>query len=237
MKHFFGIIGGMGTVATTNFLEEMNKLYRPESDQAYLNYILFNHATVPDRTAYILDHNQASPVEPLIEDIKQIESLGPDFLAIPCNTAHYFFDDLQAATDLPIINMLTLVEEALADHQGEKIGICATKGTSQSGLYHRTIERAGCQPLAPDEALQEKIMTLIYDQVKNQALADLSLYEEILSDFMDQGASAVILGCTEVSYVNSHDPKKAFPIIDAEKLLVAEVVRQGIQTQGKEANS
>ncbi|MDD7044165.1 MAG: aspartate/glutamate racemase family protein, partial [Peptoniphilaceae bacterium] len=75
MKNFFVILGGMGTLATTNFLNDMNKIYRPESDQEYLNYLVFNHASIPDRTAYILDKSKENPFDYLKEDILQAEKL------------------------------------------------------------------------------------------------------------------------------------------------------------------
>lgn len=61
MKNFFAILGGMGTLATTNFLLELNSRHNPTKDQDFFNYILFNHAEIPDRTTFILDHSAPSP--------------------------------------------------------------------------------------------------------------------------------------------------------------------------------
>lgn len=113
MKNFFVILGGMGTLATTNFLNNMNKIYSPESDQEYLNYLAFNHASIPDRTAYILDKSKENPFDYLKEDILQAEKLRPDFFLITCNTAHYFYDQLAQITNIPIINMVELIEKEL----------------------------------------------------------------------------------------------------------------------------
>ncbi|RLK62933.1 amino acid racemase [Atopobacter sp. AH10] len=232
MKNFFAILGGMGTLATTNFLNEMNRRYHPDSDQGYLNYLLFNHATIPDRTQYILKKSVDNPAVSLIEDIRQVEPLKPDFMVIPCNTAHYFFEDLQAATDIPIVNMLDLVGRQLKIlGSGKKVGLFATAGTAQSGLYEKVAKEAGWDLIVPDEALQKKITQLIYDDVKVRATANLELYENILQSFKDMGAETTILGCTEVSYVNSQDELKRFNIIDAEKLLVSETVKLGIRSQ------
>ncbi|WP_025729819.1 aspartate/glutamate racemase family protein [Atopobacter phocae] len=234
MSQYFGILGGMGTLATTNFLVEMNQRFHPESDQAYFNYVLFNHATVPDRTAFILDSTQPSPVAPLIDDLKRLEQLSVDFVVIPCNTAHYFFDQLQASTNLKLINMLDLVGEEVAKLPNQSlIGLCATKGTRQSGIYQSVVESNGGQLVLPNDELQDKITSLIYDNVKAKGRINLDLYEEILNDFLALGVSKILLGCTEVSYVNSHDPIKRFPIIDSEKLLVDETIRLGKITQNK----
>lgn len=106
MKNFFAILGGMGTLATTNFLVELNKRHTPTKDQDFFNYMLFNHAEIPDRTSYILDHSAPSPLPALLADIEQLNVLKPDFIVMPCNTAHYFINDLVNATSIPIINMI-----------------------------------------------------------------------------------------------------------------------------------
>ena len=79
MKHFFTIIGGMGTEATETYIHQLNERTPANSDQEYLNYILVNHSTVPDRTAYIKDHSKPNPLTPLVADIKAQSQLGPDF--------------------------------------------------------------------------------------------------------------------------------------------------------------
>ena len=75
MQKFFTIIGGMGTMATESYVHQLNLRTPAHADQEYLNYILVNHATVPDRTDYILDHSQPSPLPSLLEDIKQQSQL------------------------------------------------------------------------------------------------------------------------------------------------------------------
>lgn len=76
MKNFFTIIGGMGTMATESYIHQLNLRTPANNDQEYLNYILVNHATVPDRTAYILDNSKPNPKIPLLEDFKQQASLN-----------------------------------------------------------------------------------------------------------------------------------------------------------------
>ena len=89
MKNFFVILGGMGTLATTNFLNDLNEAYRPSSDQEYLNYLVVNHATIPDRTSFILKKSKENPFDFLKEDIESVDKLNPDFYVITCNTAHF----------------------------------------------------------------------------------------------------------------------------------------------------
>ncbi|WP_035054078.1 amino acid racemase [Carnobacterium pleistocenium] len=222
MKNFFAILGGMGTLTTTNFLVELNKKHNPKKDQDFFNYILFNHAEIPDRTAYILDHSTPSPLPALIEDIEKINLLQPDFIVMPCNTAHYFIDDLKEATSIPIIDMIKETVKAIPfpAHSKKKIGLAVTQGTLESQLYQLELLSKGYEVILPDLIQQNKINQLIYTFIKEQGIINLLLYEEILEDFKLMGSDVTLLGCTELSLANSHDPLKRFPVIDAEKILI-----------------
>lgn len=226
MKKFFGILGGMGTLATTNFLVEMNKRHFPENDQDYFNYILMNHADIPDRTEYILDPTKPNPVEAVIEDVHMLNLLKPEFIIMPCNTIHYFFDDIQKETDIPILNMIDLTVDYIAErYQGaKKVGLFATEGTHQSRIYENRLVEKGYQVVLPDRALQDKINKMIYYYIKERSHLFFPLYYEILEDFKNCGADIVLLGCTEVSLMNSEDEEQRYPIVDAEKVLLDKTI-------------
>ena len=105
MENFFTILGGRGTLATESFIHTLNQRTEAHRDQDYLNYIVVNHATIPDRTAYIKDSSLENPELKLIDDIKLQSRLAPKFFVIPCNTAHYYFSELEKATEIPILHM------------------------------------------------------------------------------------------------------------------------------------
>lgn len=234
MKNFFAILGGMGTPATTNFLLEMNKHYHPVSDQEYLDYVLFNHASIPDRTNFILGKSIENPLKFMLEDLQQIEKLGADFVVIACNTAHYFYEELQDAVSIPVINMPQLVRNELKKYKkNTPIGLFATEGTVKSGLYSKIVEEAGCILVNPDDALQQRINKIIYDNVKGKSWANLGEYYSILDEFTKKNVESTILGCTEISFLNSYDTDKKFSVIDAELLLLKETIKKGLQTQNK----
>ena len=115
MKHFFSIIGGMGTIATESYVRLINHRVKISKDQDYLNYILVNDAQVPDRTAYIKDHSQPNFFNALKEDVLGQAKLGPDFMVMPCNTAHYFYDDLAALTNVPFLHMMRIAVHQYVD--------------------------------------------------------------------------------------------------------------------------
>lgn len=223
MKKFFTIIGGMGTMATESYLHQLNLRTPAHTDQDYLNYILVNHATVPDRTTYIMDHSQANPLPDLLEDIKQQSALGPEFFALPCNTAHYFYDDLQAATDIPILHM---PREAVKEIKrrfpnAKRIGITGTQGTITDRIIEYEVANAGLEPVLPTADIEVETMRLIYDDIKQNNHVDRNLYHRILKRMMtEQKADVVILGCTELSLAQEREPETTLPLIDAQSVLV-----------------
>lgn len=223
MKKFFTIIGGMGTMATESYLHQLNLRTPAHTDQDYLNYILVNHATVPDRTTYIMDHSQANPLPDLLEDIQQQSALGPEFFALPCNTAHYFYDDLQAATDIPILHM---PREAVKEIKrrfpnAKRIGITGTQGTITDRIIEYEVANAGLEPVLPTADIEAETMQLIYDDIKQNNHVDRDLYHRILNRMMtEQKADVVILGCTELSLAQEREPETTLPLIDAQSVLV-----------------
>ena len=211
MKNFFTIIGGMGTMATESYIHQLNLRTPANNDQEYLNYILVNHATVPDRTAYILDNSKPNPKIPLLEDFKQQASLKPDFFTLPCNTAHYFYDELQAA---------------------KRVGIVATNGTLHDGVYDKEILDAGYELVKPTAEIQAKTMELIYDDIKEKDYVDGKLFYELVEDIVkDEKCDAVILGCTELSLAQEREPITDLPIIDSQSVLVDKTLELALKTQ------
>lgn len=231
MQNFFAILGGMGTLATTNFLTELNKRHSPSKDQDFFNYILFNHAEVPDRTSFILDSSLPSPLPALLDDIRMLDALKPEFIIMPCNTAHYFIDDLQKATSIPLVNMIDETLKAILSlpETVQKIAVIATEGTIVSRLYENRLIEEGFDVILPNPFLQQKVNRLIYSCIKEKGILNLSLYREILSEFQHLGADITLLGCTELSLMNSVDEEPVVPVIDAEKILLDRTVQLAMQ--------
>lgn len=233
MKNFFVILGGMGTLATTNFLNDLNEAYKPNSDQENLNYMVLNHATIPDRTSFILKKSNDNPFDYLKEDIESVDKLNPDFYVITCNTAHFFYDDLQKLTKKPIINMIELVENKLNNlKKPSTIGIFATEGTIKSKLFNNIIEKCGHKALQSSKETQENINACLYGDVKEKGEINFDRYHKTLKALMNEGADYIIIGCTEASFINSKDKESSsYPLIDSEKELVDATLKLGLKLQ------
>ena len=200
---FFVILGGMGTLATESFLRTMNAQTEAKLDQDYLDYILVNHATIPDRTAFIQDHTLPDPGQFLAKDIKMLLPSQPDFFVIPCNTAHYFYYELAEKTDIPILNMPRLAlakAKTVSPKEYPKIAVLATDGTVRAEVYG--FEQSQFFPelelVYPGAEVQAQVMKLIYDTKENNKNHEV-LTEIIKQQFLRFHVDAVILACTELS--------------------------------------
>ena len=153
MRRFFTVIGGMGTAATESYVRLLNARSNAKKDQDYMDYILVNHASVPDRTSYILDHTQENFYPYLKEDIEQQSLLKPEFMVMVCNTAHYFYDDLKKLTKIPLIHMPHTAIQTMAKQYPDehRIGLIATKGTLADGIYANEIEATGREVVLGDQ--------------------------------------------------------------------------------------
>lgn len=240
MKKFFTVIGGMGTIATESYLRLINHRLPIAKDQDYLDYILVNHASVPDRTSYILDHSKPSFLPDLLEDVQQQSLLSPEFMVIVCNTAHYFYEDLQAATSVPILHMPRIATNQLKEKYPAttKVGLIATRGTIADEIYKDEIHRIGKEVVLGGPEIQPMVDELIYDNIKEKGTVDAELYHSILQRMHDvYDVDVVVLGCTELSLAQELAPDHPYNVIDAQNIIAdvtieaATAIRAGKDTE------
>jgi aspartate racemase len=204
-----GVLGGLGPMATAYFLELMIKMTDASTDQEHLQSMVMNFPTVPDRTAYILGKSKESPLGPMIALGQQLKAMGAAVIATPCITAHYFHQDLQDGIGLPMIHGIECIARQLAQAGISRVGLMATDGTVQSGIFQRQVEDQNMELILPDQDGQAAVMALIYDQVKAGKQPDPELFESVKEQLRQKGAQVVVLGCTELSML-----KKEFPLGD-----------------------
>lgn len=197
----FGIIGGLGPMATAYLLELIIDMTDAKTDQEHLDAIIFNRPSVPDRTAYILDHSKPSPVPPMIDMAQKLETLGVCAIGTPCVTAHSFHEELQRSVNVPFINMVQETAAYLKNAGCKKAGIMATTGTVHNGLFQRALSEIGLSYALPDDAMQQYVMSLIYDCVKAGEPADMEKFRTVSDALRKEGCDAIILGCTELSII------------------------------------
>ncbi|RFB12610.1 aspartate/glutamate racemase family protein [Bacillus sp. HNG] len=225
-----GVIGGMGPKATSVFFDKIVNRTEAHQDQDHLNMVILNHATLPDRTRAILTNTGETFLNAVKNDFKLLEAAGVANIAIPCNTSHYFYNELQKMTKIPIINM---VEETIKDihdmyGEGARIGILATNGTIQSGIYADVCEKYKLNLHAPNDSLQEKVMDIIYNNVKSDLDVDSSQLEELIMHLVEkENCKTIILACTELSCIKLNDEAAKYSIDAMNVLVERSIVRSG----------
>ena len=210
-----GILGGMGTQAGLDFCNKLAMLNRGKSDQEYPLFMLYNKSNTPGRPESIgvqtkeLSLIPKSPkniikynkvLKSLLIGCRSLEKSGCKFIVIPCNTAHYWYDDLQKKINIPIINMPKEVFKHTQKKcsKNSKIGLLATEGTLKTKIYDRLFEK-NFQLIKPTDALQKNSVnkTIKYVKMGNVKLAEKSIRKSI-NYLLKMKCKKIILGCTEL---------------------------------------
>lgn len=200
-KKTLGIVGGVGPLATMFIGEMIVRRTKAAKDQDHVNSIITNNTRIPDRTAFIMGDSEENPVPVMIADMEKLTSMGAEILIIPCNTAHTFYQELQQGSPVPVIHMIRETMKRAADEGAAKVGILATTGTVTSEVYQEAAKDFGLEPVLPSKEIQEKVMSIIYDNVKAGKAADRDKWREIEHHMQARGCDRLVLGCTELSIV------------------------------------
>jgi len=210
-----GILGGMGTQAGLDFCNKLAVLNRGKIDQQYPLFILYNKSNIPGRpesigiqTGKLLNklsnkdnkkkYNKV--LKSLLKGCKLLEKNKCKFIVIPCNTAHYWYDDLQRKINIPIVNMPREVFKVTKKQckYNTKIGLLATEGTLKTGVYDKFFDKK-YQLVSPHNKIQkEKVNKAIkFVKMGNIRAAEKSIKPAI--DYLIKNkCKKIILGCTEL---------------------------------------
>lgn len=225
-----GVLGGLGPLATVYFTDMVVKLTDAKCDQEHISMVILNHPSIPDRTDYILDNSKPDPLPVMIADAKRLEGAGSDFIVIPCNTAHYFYDRIQDNINIPMLN---IIDETVSYAKNtvdnlKTLGILATEGTLSALSYQRACRKYGIGCLTPDKEDSRLLMHIIYDGVKAGGDIDFGAFESLIDRMKNNGCEAVVLGCTELSVIHwDHKMKRADVVDSMQTLARASILKCG----------
>lgn len=202
-----GVLGGMGPEATIDFMAEVLQLTDADRDQGHIHLIVDQNPKVPNRQQAIRSGND--DVGPVLAAMAgRLEQAGADFLVMPCNSAHVFESSIREATSLPFISIVDVCVDvcvesiAQAGPDGGRVGLMATDGLAETGLYQRALGKAGFEAVLPNAREQERLMTLIHRIKGGDKQADVARgTEELARALVERGADAVLAACTEIPLV------------------------------------
>lgn len=224
-----GVLGGMGPLATADFLRKLVEATPARVDQEHVPVVVSSIPQVPDRTAAYRGEG-ASPLPAMIDSGRRLLAAGAELLVMPCNTAHLWFDELRDALDVP---MLHLVDAALDEVSGAigppcRIGLLCTDATLASGLYPNRAARSGrrqeVQWVLPTAG---EMLGRVMPGVEAVKAGDLHRGRALLKDaaaaLAARGARGIVLGCTEIPLVLGAGEAEV-PVIDATAALARRAV-------------
>ncbi len=225
-----GILGGLGPLATVYFMDMIVKMTEAKKDQDHISMIVLNHAAIPDRTDFILDASKPNPLPMMVEDAKKLQAAGADYVVMPCNTAHFFYEQIQHNITVPMLNIIEETVMYAKERMGaKKLGILATKGTISAGSYQRMCEKHGIEWTVPSLQDEQSLMNIIYNQVKAGKEINITEFLKIIENMKADGCDAVALGCTELSVINKDFALGRDDIVDSLEVLA----RRSIELCGK----
>jgi aspartate racemase len=232
MQKVVGIIGGMGPLATVDL---MNKIicYTPaKKDQDHIHIIVDNYSQIPDRTTAILSKG-TDPTPFIIQSAQRLEKAGADFLVIACNTAHFYFNSIENAVNIPILHMPLETARFLHENNLRRVGLLATDGTINTKLYQQSCQAYDINVIEPDIQMQKEVMEGIY-AIKGSDLEKGRFYlSTVANKLKSRGAEAIIAGCTEIPLVlqSSQD----INVIDPTEILAKTVINIAVDTASANA--
>jgi aspartate racemase len=221
MEKVIGILGGMGSYATLDFMKKIVENTPANKDWEHLHIISDINPKIPSRTRAIL-YNEISPVKEMIKSIKQLEKCNVDFVVIPCNSAHYFLPQIQPKVNVKILNMLKITANYISKKPNiKKVGIIGGYITTEKKLYNKYLKNI--KVIYGNDEMKKESYEII-EQVKlNQLNKKLENRTKKLIDKFTE-CDAVILACTELP-IALNNTKTQIPTFNPNLIVAKEIVR------------
>ena len=219
MQSILGILGGMGPLATLSFMENIyHRTPNIRVDSDHIRIISDINVKIPSRTRAVL-FNEENPSRQMIESIRGLAGMGANYVAVPCNSAHYFYDYVNPSLPIPWINMLSAVSDYIRLLGGGSALILGGYVTVNKKIYDKYLENT-CYLSKEDNEL---VYALIEDLKLSKKISGERI-KKVKQICNDVGADNVILACTELTEVASLFESEEYQIIDsnlvyAEKLI------------------
>lgn len=220
-----GIIGGVGPQATVDLMQRVIDRTPAEDDADHIRMIIDNDPAVPSRIKALIEMTGPSPAPYLATMARGLVAMGADVLAMPCNTAHHYLDDIRAAaTPVKVLDMVALTADRIAalPVRPRSVGLLASTAVRLTGLYDRALADRGIQALYPSN--QDDVLAVIKAvKAGDTGSAPQARILAAASDLHAQGAGALVIACTEISALGVALPA-ALPALDALNVLADAIV-------------
>lgn len=219
-----GILGGMGPAASAEYITRLIAQTSASCDQEHIPFVLWNEPRTPDRSTSLLNGDDR-PLPFLLQGIQVLKAVGCNLIVIPCNTAHFWYDEL-IKLKVPIVHIVDSVAYALCDLNVEgTIGIMGTQATIELGLYQDRLSDWNC--ITPTQEEMDNIVQPAIDLVKaGDMTKSHTMLMSVVDNLINRGAKAVVLGCTEIPLAIREHNQNGIPLINSIDSLVKVALKE-----------
>jgi aspartate racemase len=225
-----GIMGGLGPAATIDFMQRLLRATPAGDDGDHYRQLVDNNAKVPSRIKAILEGGDIDPLPMLIEMGKNLEAGGADFLAMPCNTAHFYHQGVQEQVSIPFLHMpnlaLQAIHEKLHSDNSDRltVALLASPALQKVKLFESYAEPLAIDIIYPQAPQQTQLLEVI-QAIKAGATADSqeTAFKDIATEVQSLGADALLVCCSELSLLTGvlrEAEQIIFPVFDSIEELV-----------------
>ena len=222
-----GILGGMGPEATVDLMQRIIRLTPAMDDIDHIRCIVDNNPKVPSRIKALIEKTGESPGPVMADMARRLEAWGAHFLAIPCNTAHYYRPEVQAAVNIPVLDLIDItalkVKELFPCCQ--RVGILASTAVRMTGLYENRFKEDGVEVVFPEEPDQDALLGIIKKVKAGKPVSETGLdFDAVCKRLLQPKgpADVLIIACTELSVIAD---ALTVDFLDAAEVLAAHIVK------------
>jgi aspartate racemase len=222
-----GILGGMGPAASAEFITRLIQQTPAISDKEHIPFVLWNNPQIPDRSTSIRNGDD-KPLPYLLEGIESLKYVGCDLIVIPCNTAHFWFHELNKL-NVRIIHIVDSVASALREVNviNDTIGVMGTQATVEFGLYQYILNKLGWNCIVPTKEETDTLVQPAIDLIKGGNIKDAHpMLMTVVNSLIIRGAKAVVLGCTEIPLAVRETEENNIPLVNSIDSLVKAVIKE-----------
>ncbi len=222
-----GILGGMGPEATLLLMKKIMAGVLVQDDSDHIPMIVHQNTQVPSRIKRILDGKGDDPVPVLQQMALDLEHMKCDFLAMPCNTAHYYYQQISKMVSIPLLNMIELSARSLAALDLSKIGILASPALKKIGVFDESFNSYQLESKFVENDVD---MLKLITEIKKGSLGNTTVdnFKLQVTKLADYNCDGILIACTELSLLKEHVPK-SLTILDSLDCLVDSIINESIK--------
>jgi aspartate racemase len=221
-RRTIGVIGGMGPEAALELLRRVLAMTPVTDDQDHIHMILDNNPRIPSRIKHLIERTGEDPTPVLVRMARGLEAGGAQALAMPCNTAHFYADEIRRAVAIPMLDMVALTAQHIAQLPGaRRVGLLASTAVILTGQYRNALAARGCELREP--AAQADLMHIIGAVKRGDAGDAVQQRFAAIAAALAPDCDVLLVACTELSLL-ARSLTVPIPIVDSLDVLSEAII-------------